>query len=162
VLSRNNIIIILTIFISFILDRISKIIAINFFIKNDLESFYFNPFLNFILIWNQGVAFGLFDSEDIKYHLISSLVFLIMCFLIFLLLKSKLLFEKFSYALVIGGALGNFFDRLYYGAVPDFIDFHLKDFHWFTFNVADICITIGIVFLIIFDTLNIKMNNNEK
>jgi len=162
VLSRNNIIIILTIFISFILDRISKIVAINFFIKNDLESFYFNPFLNFILIWNQGVAFGLFDSEDIKYHLISLLVFLIMCFLIFLLIKSKLVFEKFSYGLIIGGAFGNFFDRLYYGAVPDFIDFHLKDFHWFTFNVADICITIGIVFLIIFDTLNLKTNNNEK
>ena len=161
-LSRNNIIIILTIFISFILDRISKIVAINFFIKNDLESFYFNPFLNFILIWNQGVAFGLFDSEDIKYHLISLLVFLIMCFLIFLLIKSKLVFEKFSYGLIIGGAFGNFFDRLYYGAVPDFIDFHLKDFHWFTFNVADICITIGIVFLIIFDTLNLKTNNNEK
>jgi len=162
VLSRNNILVILTIFISFILDRISKIVAINFFLKNDLESFYFNPFLNFILIWNQGVAFGLFDSEDIKYHLISLLVFLIMCFLIFLLIKSKLVFEKFSYGLIIGGAFGNFFDRLYYGAVPDFIDFHLKDFHWFTFNVADICITIGIVFLIIFDTLNLKTNNNEK
>jgi len=162
VLSRNNILVILTIFISFILDRISKIVAINFFLKNDLESFYFNPFLNFILIWNQGVAFGLFDSEDIKYHLISLLVFLIMCFLIFLLIKSKLVFEKFSYGLIIGGAFGNFFDRLYYGAVPDFIDFHLKDFHWFTFNVADICITIGIVFLIIFDILNIKMRNNEK
>ena len=161
-LSRNNILVILTIFISFILDRISKIVAINFFLKNDLESFYFNPFLNFILIWNQGVAFGLFDSEDIKYHLISLLVFLIMCFLIFLLIKSKLVFEKFSYGLIIGGAFGNFFDRLYYGAVPDFIDFHLKDFHWFTFNVADICITIGIVFLIIFDTLNLKTNNNEK
>ncbi len=158
-LSRNNILIILTIFISFILDRISKIVAINFFLKNDLESFYFNSFLNFVLLWNQGIAFGLLDSENIQYHFISFIIFLILCLLIFLLIKSKFIYEKFFFSLIIGGAFGNFFDRLYYQSVPDFIDLHYKNFHWFTFNVSDIFITVGIIGILILDIFY-KYNKN--
>lgn len=158
---KNNILIVFIFFISFILDRISKVIIINFLLNNNLESFYFNSFLNFVLVWNKGIAFGLLDTESFFYHIISVVIFFILCFLFFLLIKSKFLYEKFSYALIMGGASGNFFDRLYYEAVPDFIDFHYKGFHWFTFNVSDIWISVGVFFLIMFE---LKPNNikNEK
>lgn len=158
---KSNIIIIFTILLSFIVDRITKILAINFFLSNNIDSFYFNSFLNFILIWNRGIAFGLLESENFIYHLITFFIFLILFCLFFLLLKSKFLFEKFFYALIIGGAFGNFFDRLYYGAVPDFIDIHYKNFHWFTFNISDMLITIGILGLLILDTFKYKNKNNE-
>ena len=63
-------------------------------------------------------------------------------------------FKKYSLLMILGGALGNVFDRLYYKAVPDFIDFHIGNFHWFIFNVADIFITIGIIFMVIIELFN--------
>lgn len=159
--SKKNILAISTLFICFVSDRISKIIAIDYFLKNSVDSFYFNKYLNFILIWNKGIAFGLLDSDTFIYHFISIIILLILFFLTFLLFKSKFIFEKFSYSLILGGALGNFFDRLYFGSVPDFIDLHVKEFHWFTFNVSDIWISVGVFFLIMFE---LKPNNikNEK
>jgi signal peptidase II len=158
---RNKIIIIVSIFVCFISDRITKIIAINFFLKNGSESFYYNSYLNFILTWNKGIAFGILESENILYHIISGIVFFILVFIIFQLINSKFFVEKFSFALIFGGALGNFFDRIYYSSVPDFIDFHFKDFHWFIFNLSDIWITLGIVLLIIFELSNFKKNNEK-
>lgn len=158
---KQNILIISISIICFITDRISKVFVINFLTNNNIDNFYYNPYLNIILTWNRGIAFGLFDSKDHIYHFTTLIIFIIIVFLIFLLVKSKFFFEKISYSLVIGGAVGNFFDRLYYSAVPDFIDLHINDFHWFTFNISDIWITIGIVSLIFFEIFNYKNIKNE-
>jgi|TARA_X000000950_G_scaffold254089_1_gene317576 signal peptidase II len=150
------------IFIVFLLDRISKILILNFFSKNQLDDYYVNYFLNLILVWNQGIAFGLFQSESLIYHLLSIVIAIVIAFVIYLIYISKKKYEIFFYALITGGAIGNLFDRLYFGAVPDFIDLHYKNFHWFTFNVSDIWITIGIIGILIFDLFKLENKDNEK
>ena len=145
----------LTIIISiFILDRISKIKIIS-----NLESsnsIFINDYLNFDLIWNTGVAFGLLSQNaNIYYHIITFLIFLVIILLGYLIFKEDF-FEKIFLSLILGGALGNFYDRLFYFAVPDFIDLHIDNFHWFTFNIADIFITVGVIFLISKDLILIK------
>ena len=106
-------------------------------------------FLNFQLIWNEGIAFGLLSFEnDFIYHSISLLITLIILILIIMLIKSKNV-EKIGFALISGGAIGNLFDRIMFKSVPDFIDFHVNNFHWFIFNIADIFITIGVLWLIL-------------
>ncbi len=150
------------IFIVFLLDRISKILILNFFSKNQLDDYYVNSFLNLILVWNQGIAFGLFQSESLIYHLLSIVIAIVIAFVIYLIYISKKKYEIFFYALITGGAIGNLFDRLYFGAVPDFIDLHYKNFHWFTFNVSDIWITIGIIGILIFDLFKLENKDNEK
>ena len=135
------------IIIVFILDRSSKISIIKQQTIND-ESIFFNNFLNFDLVWNTGIGFGLFSQNaDMYYHLITFLISLVVIFLIYLISKADFL-EKTLLSMILGGALGNFYDRVFYFAVPDFIDVHINNFHWFTFNIADIFITIGIIFLI--------------
>ena len=135
------------IIIVFILDRISKISIIKQQTIND-GSIFFNNFLNFDLVWNTGIGFGLFSQNaDMYYHLITFLISLVVIFLIYLISKADFL-EKTLLSMILGGALGNFYDRVFYFAVPDFIDVHINNFHWFTFNIADIFITIGIIFLI--------------
>ena len=150
------------IFIAFFFDRISKILVLNFFSKHQLDDYYVNSFLNLILIWNQGIAFGLFQSESLIYHLLSIVIAIVIAFVIYLIYISKKKYEIFFYALITGGAIGNLFDRLYFGAVPDFIDLHYKNFHWFTFNVSDIWITIGIIGILIFDLFKLENKDNEK
>ena len=134
---------------AFITDRLSKIIII----KQQLnaESLFVNDYLNLDLVWNTGIGFGLFSQNaNIYYHSISFLIFLVIVFLIYLISKSNFI-EKVFFSLILGGAIGNLYDRLIYFAVPDFIDFHIGDFHWFTFNIADIFITLGIILIIISD-----------
>ena len=110
--------------------------------------FYVNNFLNFNLLWNTGIGFGLLSSDNSTiYNFITIIIGLVIIFLIYLIVKSNNI-EKLFFSLVLGGALGNFYDRCTYFAVPDFIDIHYKNFHWFTFNIADIFITVGIVLLI--------------
>ena len=150
------------IFIVFLLDRISKILILNFFSKNQLDDYYVNSFLNLILVWNQGIAFGLFQSESFFYHFLSIVITLFIAFIFFLIYISKKKYEVFFYGLIAGGAVGNLFDRLYFGAVPDFIDLHYNNFHWFTFNVSDIWITIGIIGILIFDLFKLEIIQNEK
>ncbi len=129
----------------FFLDRYSKIKIINNFSENAL---YINDFVNFNLIWNTGIGFGFLSTSSILiYNLITGIIFIVIVFLIYLILKSKMI-DKILFSLILGGALGNVYDRLTYFAVPDFIDIHYKNFHWFTFNIADIFITIGIVILL--------------
>ena len=131
---------------AFIIDRLSKIIII----KQQLnaESLFVNDYLNLDLVWNTGIGFGLFSQNaNIYYHSISFLIFLVIVFLIYLISKSNFI-EKVFFSLILGGAIGNFYDRLFYFAVPDFIDIHINNYHWFTFNIADIFITIGVIFLI--------------
>ena len=135
----------------FILDRASKVGIINQQIVN--KTIFVNDYLNFELIWNTGIGFGLFSQNGtIYYHLISLLIFSVIIYLIYLIIKADFV-EKILFSLVLGGAVGNLYDRIIYYAVPDFIDLHINDFHWFTFNIADIFITLGVFLIIIRDIL---------
>ena len=152
--SKETIVSLTVVFAIFIFDRITKVTII----KNQLnnQSIFVTDYLNFELVWNTGIGFGLFSQHaNLSYHLISLLIFTVIIFLIYLIVKAEFL-EKFLYCLILGGALGNFYDRLIYFAVPDFIDIHINDFHWFTFNIADIFITLGILLIIIKDTISRK------
>ena len=147
-------------FTIFTCDRISKIYVI-FLSKENFEiELYESTFLNIILIWNKGIAFGLlsFDQSFI-YDLITGFITFIIFILFVLIFKSENL-KKYSYILVTGGALGNLFDRIIYSSVPDFIDIHYNEFHWFKFNIADIFITIGIICLI-FDEIFLEKKRYE-
>ena len=146
----KSIIIILAIFF---FDRVTKIYLINLQSTGTDIDFYIFPLLNFYLIWNTGIGFGLVAMEtNIYYHILTSIIVIINIGLIFFLVKSKGI-HVYLIALIIGGSLGNLFDRIYYYAVPDFIDIHLGDYHWFIFNVADIFITVGIIGLILIELL---------
>ena len=130
----------------FSLDRISKSKIIEHQLEN--SKIYINDFLNLDLVWNTGIGFGLLSfNSSIIYNSITALIGLVIIFLIYLLVKSVFV-EKIIFSVILGGALGNFYDRLMYYAVPDFIDFHYRNFHWFTFNMADIFITVGIIMLL--------------
>ena len=143
-------IIILTIFF---LDRVTKIYLLNLQANGVEIDFYIYPFLNFHLVWNTGIGFGLASMEaNIYYHILTLIIIVVNIGLIFFLIKSKAIYAHLI-ALIIGGALGNLFDRIYYYAVPDFIDVHLGNYHWFIFNVADIFITAGIIGLILAELL---------
>ena len=146
----KKIIIILAIFS---LDRLSKIYLINLQSSGTDIDFYIFSFLNFYLVWNTGIGFGLASMEsNIFYHVLTSVIVIINAGLIFFLVKSKGVYT-YLIALIIGGSLGNLFDRIYYYAVPDFIDLHIGNYHWFIFNVADIFISIGIILLICVELL---------
>ena len=141
--------------IVFSLDRFSKISMLKQQADNN-GSFFVNDYLNFDLVWNTGIGFGLVSLDaNIFYHIISFLIFLVIVFLSYLISKAVFI-EQAMYSLVLGGALGNFYDRLFYFAVPDFIDIHINNFHWFTFNIADIFITIGIILIITKDLISNK------
>ena len=138
----------LIILLIFSIDRISKIYLLNLQESGIEIDFYIFSYLNFYLVWNTGIGFGLASMEsNIYYHLLTLLIILINFLLIYFLLKEKGR-SAYLFAIVIGGSLGNLFDRIYYYAVPDFIDIHIGNFHWFVFNIADIFITVGIVLLI--------------
>ena len=146
---KNNIFYFIVILSIFLLDRISKILIINISEEIKNNEIYQSEFINFQLIWNEGIAFGLLSFEnDFIYHSISLLITLIILVLIIMLIKSKNV-EKIGFALISGGAIGNLFDRIMFKSVPDFIDFHINNFHWFIFNIADIFITIGVLWLIL-------------
>ena len=154
----KKIIIILAIFL---LDRATKMYLINLQASGTDIDFYIFSFLNFYLLWNTGIGFGLVALESsIFYHILTTIIVIINLVLIFFLLRAKGIYV-YLIALIIGGSLGNLFDRIYYYAVPDFIDLHLGNFHWFIFNIADIFICIGVICLI-FVELFVKINNKEK
>ena len=137
--------------IIFFLDRISKIYVISQSEKNLFDDLYQSKFLNISLIWNEGIAFGLLSFE--KSHLYNFLTFLILIvvILIFFMILGSVGLKKYSLLMIFGGALGNLYDRIFFKAVPDFIDFHIGNFHWFIFNVSDIFITLGVSFMIILE-----------
>ena len=152
--SKEKIISLIIIILVFIFDRLSKIKIVDYELSR--ESVFINDYLNLNLVWNTGIAFGLFSQNaNFYYHAISFLIFMVIVFLFYLTIKANFI-DKISFSLIIGGALGNFYDRVYYYAVPDFIDFHINDFHWFTFNIADIFITAGVVILIAKDLTSDK------
>jgi len=144
---------IMFVFSVFFLDRLSKIYLLNLQANGTDIDFYVFPFLNFNLVWNTGIGFGLISLEtNIFYHILTLIIAAVNIVLIFFIIKSKGIYV-YLLALIIGGSLGNLFDRIYYYAVPDFIDFHIGNFHWFVFNVADIFITVGIIGLMLKELL---------
>ena len=144
---------IIIILIIFFFDRLTKLYLINLQASGTDIDFYIFPFLNFYLIWNTGIVFGLESMEtNIYYHILTTIIVFVNLGLIYFFLKSKGIYV-YLLATIIGGSLGNLFDRIYYYAVPDFIDLHLGNYHWFIFNVADIFITVGIIGLILIELL---------
>ncbi len=145
-LQTKNLVSLLIVIFIFIFDRITKIKIINHQLSN--PQIFINDFVNLNLVWNTGIGFGLLSSQtNLIYNLISAVIFIIILFIIYIIVKSKFV-DKILFSLILGGAIGNFYDRLAYFAVPDFIDLHYQNFHWFTFNIADIFITIGILIII--------------
>ena len=148
----------------FLFDRITKIYVINLDKKFIGSEIFSSKYLNITLIWNEGIAFGFlsFDQENL-YNLLTFLIILIIFFILVMVLKSSGL-KKLALVMILGGALGNVFDRILYKSVPDFIDFHVGEFHWFIFNIADVFITIGVFSMILFEFIgnNQKIEENEK
>ena len=156
-LNKKKIYLFVFILILFSVDRISKILILKNFSNNSLSEIYFNSFLNFSLVWNSGIGFGILQIEpNIFYSIMSIIITIINLILIYWMLTSPNYLESIFISIILGGSLGNLFDRYYYSSVPDFIDLHYESFHWFTFNIADIFITIGIIGLIIIDLFKIK------
>jgi len=134
----------------FAFDRYTKLIVINNFSE---QNYFVNDYINFDLIWNTGIGFGLLDTQStLFYNFVTTLIGLVILILIYIMINSKNL-DKLIYSTIIGGAIGNFYDRIAFKAVPDFIDLHYNNFHWFVFNLADVFITIGILTLIISEML---------
>ena len=144
--TKNNLYCLIVIFIIFFLDRYAKLFILNNFTDN---TYYLNDYINFDLVWNRGIGFGLLASDSpMIYNFITFLIGAVILALLCLVINSKTL-DKLIFSIIIGGALGNFYDRLIYKAVPDFIDLHYNNFHWFVFNLADIFISLGIFFLLL-------------
>ena len=152
-----NLIIIISIFI---LDRVTKLYVIYLDKINSGSEIYLSKYLNIYLIWNEGIAFGLFSFDEKNlYNYLTIFILIIVVFILFWIIKSKGI-QKYALSMISGGALGNLFDRILYRAVPDFIDLHINNFHWFIFNIADIFITIG-VFLMILSEFIVKDRNEN-
>ena len=154
-----NLVIILVVFI---FDRVTKLFILKLAEAETSVDIYIAPYLNLFLIWNKGIAFGLLSIDgSIIYNSITILIGLIIIAILFMMLKNNNI-QRYFFALIAGGALGNFYDRIVYTAVPDFIDLHFYGFHWFVFNVADIFITIGVFCLILVELFFNNKNINEK
>jgi len=145
----------------FLVDRISKLYILSILEDSGFVDININQFINFILVWNSGIGFGLFSFEQSTiYSLITLIIILINLIIIYFIIKTND-FSKYFYLFILGGSLGNLFDRIYYSSVPDFIDISYKGYHWFVFNVADIFISLGIICLIFAELLNYKKKNEN-
>ena len=147
--------------VCFALDRLSKIYILNILNNEGQVDYYINQFLNIYLVWNTGIGFGLFSSEDkLFYNIFTAIIVIInLVLLYFAFIETKI--KSFFLMIILGGSLGNLFDRVYYRAVPDFIDLNYTGYHWFIFNVADIFITIGIICLILSEFIFYKKKNEK-
>jgi signal peptidase II len=158
---KNTLINITTVLVIFLLDRVTKIYIINLAESKNIVDIYITSYLNFYLIWNNGIAFGFLSFDNnIVYNLITIIIISIIFIIMVLIHKSRDISVYFL-LFILGGALGNLFDRVYYSSVPDFIDFHINDFHWFIFNVADIFVSIGVLCLILVEIFFNKKIKNE-
>lgn len=156
-LNKKSIIDLFTVIIIFSLDRISKFYVISQSEKNFSYDLFESKFLNINLVWNEGIAFGLLSFDEMYfYNLLTILITILIIIIFFMILKNEGL-KKYSLLMILGGALGNLYDRIFFQAVPDFIDFHIGNFHWFIFNVSDIFISLGVLFLI-----SLELTNNKK
>tara|TARA_B100002019_G_scaffold253564_1_gene235177 strand:+ start:48 stop:524 length:477 start_codon:yes stop_codon:yes gene_type:complete len=136
------------IFLIFLFDRVTKILVINSLNSNSEISYQLNSYIDLNLIWNSGIAFGLLSFDEIKYYNLLTIIIILVTAVIFWMIIKTEGIEKIGFMMIFGGSLGNIFDRIYYSSVPDFIDIHINNFHWFIFNVADIFITLGVILLI--------------
>jgi len=161
-LTKNFYINSLIIFLVYSLDRVSKLYII-YLNKNNLDAdILTSTYLNITLVWNRGIAFGLFSfNRTTFYNGLSTLIAFVILILIVMAIKNSGL-KRYSLLIIIGGAVGNLHDRIFFYAVPDFIDFHIGDFHWFIFNVSDIFITIGVIGMIILELIDNNKNNVDK
>jgi signal peptidase II len=157
-LTKNFYINIIILALIFILDRFSKIYIINLSKVNFSSELYQSKYLNISLVWNEGIAFGLlsFNQSNI-YNLLSLLIAIIIIFIFFMIIRNDNI-KRYPLLMIFAGAIGNLYDRITYKAVPDFIDFHVGEFHWFIFNVADIFISLGVFFMILLELID----NNKK
>tara|TARA_B100000073_G_C23491637_1_gene475920 strand:- start:77 stop:586 length:510 start_codon:yes stop_codon:yes gene_type:complete len=156
---KNIIINLITVISIFLIDRISKIYVIKLDNNFNGAEIFSSNFLNIYLIWNEGIAFGLLSMADSElYNFISILISVIILVIIFMIFRAEGI-KKFALLMILGGAIGNLYDRIIFGAVPDFIDFHIGNFHWFIFNFADVFITLGVFFMILIEFAG---NNKDK
>ena len=156
-ISRKKAYLFISIFFLFLIDRVSKILILKNILNSTSSEIYLNSSLNFSLAWNNGIGFGILQMDQgIFYAIISIIITFINFILIYWMLVSPNYLESIFVSIILGGSLGNLFDRYYYSSVPDFIDLHYESFHWFTFNIADIFITIGIIGLVTIDLFKIK------
>ena len=162
-LTKKNYINLLIIFFIFCLDRISKKYVIYLNEQNLSQELFVSKYLNINLIWNEGIAFGLLSFEQSSfYNFLTIFIAIIIFIIVYMVIKTDGL-KRYSLLIIIGGALGNLYDRAIFFAVPDFIDFHVGNFHWFTFNVADIFISLGVFFMILIEFIDNNKNKlNEK
>ena len=161
-LNKNFYINLLIILLVYGIDRISKLYIIYLNKNNSDIDIFTSTFLNITLIWNRGIAFGLFSFDKVTfYNLLSSLIAFVIFILIFMAIKNSGL-KRYLLLIIIGGAIGNLHDRVFFSAVPDFFDFHIGDFHWFIFNVSDIFISIGVIGMIILELIDNTKNNVDK
>ncbi|MDC0353768.1 signal peptidase II [Candidatus Pelagibacter sp.] len=160
-LSKNFLISLILIILIFALDRFSKIYVIYLSNKNSVLEIFSSKFLNINLIWNDGIAFGLFSFDQNHFYNFLTIIILIVILVVFVMMVKAKDLKKYSLLMIFGGAIGNVYDRIFYRAVPDFIDFHIGEFHWFIFNVADIFITAGVIFMILFELIAKNIENNE-
>ena len=150
-LSKKFYINLLILFSIFLIDRFSKLYVIYLSQRNYNPEIFTSKFLDINLVWNEGIAFGLFSfNEKFLYNIFTVIISIIIFIILVMVIKNKG-FKQYSLILIFGGALGNFYDRIFYKTVPDFIDFHIGQFHWFIFNAADIFITTGVIFMILFE-----------
>ena len=158
-LTKNFYINTIIFFLIFILDRFSKIYVVNLDKVNYSTELYKSKFLNINLMWNEGIAFGLlsFDQSNF-YNLLSLLITIIVLVIFFMIIRNNNI-KKYPLLMIFAGAIGNLYDRIAYKAVPDFIDFHIEEFHWFIFNVADIFISLGVFCMILFELIDNNKNN---
>ena len=152
----------ITVLVIFILDRITKLYVIYESDKLLNNELFISKYLNITLIWNNGIAFGFFSLDQGNlYNILTAIISIITLIILIMIINSRGI-KKYALLIILGGALGNLFDRVIYKAVPDFIDFHIAEFHWFIFNVADIFITIGVIFMILLELNSNNIKNNEK
>ena len=146
----------------FILDRISKIYVINLSKNSSDIELFSSKFLNITLIWNEGIAFGIFSAiHGYWYNLLTITIVLIAIIILIMSIRQDGI-QKYFLLMIFGGALGNLYDRIFFKAVPDFIDLHVGDFHWFIFNIADIFITFGVIMLILWEILPLNKNYEKR
>ena len=160
-LNKNLLINILLIFLIFLFDRISKIYFINLDKKLPNPEIFSSKFLNITLIWNEGIAFGLLSFDQSNIYNSITLIIIIVIFIVGLMAVKSHGLKKYSLIMILGGAIGNLYDRIFYKAVPDFLDFHVNDFHWFIFNLADVFISLGVFFMILFEIIDNNKNKSE-
>ena len=161
-LSKNFYISLIVIILIFGLDRISKLYVIYESKKIYATELYVSKYLNINLMWNEGIAFGLFSfNQNNLYNLLTLIITFITIIILIMIINSQGI-KKYALLMILGGAIGNLFDRIIYKAVPDFIDFHIAEFHWFIFNVADIFITIGVIFMVLIELNSNNQQNNEQ